>query len=104
MRHLENIWLKNYEFAWSSGFKTSEPHGNTLSPEHYRSIMGKTITNVEYITTAGVYDYTVEKYVPVITGSAVSVADASIDAGQTTVGIAPALPEDYSEAYSVKGA
>ncbi len=103
MRHLENIWLKNYEFSWSSGFKTTEPHGNTLNPEHYKSIMGKTITNVEYITTTGIYDYTVEKYVPVITGSDVTAADASVNAGQTAVEIAPALPDDYNASFSVKG-
>ena len=102
MRHLENIWLKNYEFSWSSGFKTTEPHGNTLSPEHYRSIMGKTITNVEYITSTGVYDYTVEKYVPVITGSTVSAADADVSSNETTVDIAPALPSDFNAAFSVK--
>lgn len=103
MRHLENIWLKNYEFSWSSGFKTTEPHGNTLDPDHYRSIMGKTITNVEYITTTGVYDYTVESYVPVITGSTVTAEDASVSAGETSVEISPALPADYSAVYSVKG-
>lgn len=103
MRHLENIWLKNYEFSWSSGFKTTEPHGNTLSPEHYRSIMGKTITNVEYITTTGVYDYTVEKYVPIITGSKVTAADARVDAGQTTVEVTPTLPSDFDASYSVNG-
>lgn len=103
MRHLENIWLKNYEFSWSSGFKTTEPHGNTLNPDHYKSIMGKTITSVEYITTTGVYDYTVDSYVPVMTGSAVTAADAKVDDGSTTVEVAPALPDDYSAAYSVEG-
>ncbi len=103
MRHLENIWLKNYEFSWSSGFKTTEPHGNTLNPEHYKSIMGKTIKNVEYITTTGIYDYNVDKYVPIITGSAVTVADTSIDAGQTTVEITPELPDDFNAAYNVNG-
>lgn len=102
MRHLENIWLKNYEFSWSSGFKTTEPHGNTLNPNHYRSIMGKTITNIEYITTTGIYDYTVEKYVPVVTGSKVTAADASVDAGKTAVEVSPQLPDDYDAAYSVK--
>ena len=67
MRHLENIYKGGKEISWSSGFKTVESHGNTLSYEHYSSINGKTITGIKFVTSTGVYNIpVVEKgiYVP----------------------------------------
>ena len=55
MRHLENIWKGGKEISWSSGFKTVESHGNTLADGHYRSINGKTITGIKFITSTGIY-------------------------------------------------
>lgn len=51
MRHEENIWRG--ELAWSSGIKTTEPHGNTLSYENFTDLIGATITKVTFITTDG---------------------------------------------------
>lgn len=67
MRHLENIYKGGKEISWSSGFKTVESHGNTLSYEHYSSINGKTITGIKFVTSTGVYNIPVAEkgiYVP----------------------------------------
>lgn len=103
MRHLENIWKKTYEFAWGSGIKTTEPHGNTFSPAHYESIMGETIKEVTYITDKSITTYNVNAYVPVKTASVVTVESAKITDASTKAAINPALPEDYNAAYSVEG-
>lgn len=52
MRHEENIWRK--EIAWSTGIVTTEPHGNKLSFKNFESIVGKTISEIEYITMKGI--------------------------------------------------
>ena len=68
MRHLENIWKGGKEISWSSGFKTVESHGNTLAPDHYRSINGKNIKSIKFITSTGIYSIPVGEggiYVPV---------------------------------------
>ena len=103
LRHLENIWKKKYEFSWGSGIKTTEPHGNTFAAEHYKSIMGKTIKNIAYITDKGITNYTVDVYVPVKVANAVTVADAKVSDTSTLVTIDPTLPEDYKAAYAVSG-
>lgn len=51
LRHLENIW-KGKELAWSTGF-TTESHGCPISSDHYKSMMGKTISSVTYYTDKG---------------------------------------------------
>lgn len=51
MRHEENIWRG--ELAWSTGFVTSEPHGNTLTYEDFVGLMGDTITEMVMITENG---------------------------------------------------
>ena len=103
MRHLENIWKKTFEFAWGSGIKNTEPHGNTLAPEHYKSLMGKTIKTVTYITDKGITNYNVDAYVPVKVANAVSVADANVTDSSTAVTITPELPEDFNAEYTVSG-
>ena len=86
LRHEENIWLKAYELSWSAGFKTTEPHGNTLSSAHYESMMGKTITKVTYICTDGnVTISNLNIYVPVKYNSTFQIADASVDAKKAVV-------------------
>ena len=54
MRHLENIWRVS-EIAWCTG-KTTQVHGSPTSSDHYKSMVGKTITDIQYITDAGVYN------------------------------------------------
>ena len=101
MRHLENIWRGN-EIAWSTGF-TSEVHGCPTSSEHYKSMMGKTIDNIEYYTTNGVYTMDIaDIYVPVKSETTKSeVADADISAGKTTINVQ--LPDGFDPEYSVNG-
>ena len=67
MRHLENIWKGGNKISWSSGYKTVESHGNTLAADHYKSINGKTITGIKFVTSTGVYKIPVTEggiYVP----------------------------------------
>lgn len=106
MRHLENIWSPGsyYELAWSSGIKTTEPHGNTLNPEHYVSIMGKTIDSVTWICTDGKHVVDVEDvYVPIKLAATVSVDDAKAPEGTTKVTFSEALPSEYNAVYKVEG-
>lgn len=100
MRHEENIWRG--EFAWSSGFKTSEPHGNTLSYENFVGLMGETITEIVYITADGYITVNTSLYVPVKFSGNVSVSDSSAGTGKTTVTI-EGFPDDYVKEYSVDG-
>lgn len=67
MRHLENIYKGGKEISWSSGYKTVESHGNKLAADHYKSINGKTITGIKFVTSTGVYNIPVAEegiYVP----------------------------------------
>ncbi|MCH4278547.1 FMN-binding protein [Mediterraneibacter sp. NSJ-151] len=103
MRHLENIWRGN-ELAWSTGY-TDSVHGCPTSSAHYTSMMGKTIDNIEYYTTNGLYTIDIEDlYVPVKfakTEDAIKVADADISAGKTTIELN--LQDDFDPEYSVDG-
>ena len=58
MRHVENIW-KTEELAWSVGIVT-DSHGCPLSSEHYKSMVGKTIKNVTYYTSKGIFTLPVD--------------------------------------------
>lgn len=98
LRHLQNIWRD--ELAWSSGFKTTEPHGNTLDYEAYESLMGKTINKIVYITETGYHTVETDLYVPVKFNSDVKVENAKISDGKTTF-TAENFPEDYVKTYSV---
>ena len=106
MRHLENIYKGGKEVAWSSGVKTTEKHGNTLSADHYRSMMGKYITGVKFITDKGIYTVSAGTdgiYVPVkFTGAELSVVNADINAETAEVTLA-GLPKDYQPVYTVTG-
>ena len=103
MRHLENIWLKNYEFAWSTGLKTSEPHGNTLNGAQYASMMGKTITEIGVVTNSGIKTIATETYVPVKFENSFEVSSALTSAKTADVTLT-GLPEDYKAKYTVKDA
>lgn len=100
MRHLQNIWRD--EIAWSSGFKTSEPHGNTLDYEDYVSLMGKTITEIRYITDSGYHSLAVSLYVPVKFNGSLTVEDGTFGDGFAKI-TAEGFPADYEKAYSVDG-
>ena len=103
MRHLENIWRGGSEIAWSTGHVTVERHGNSLSYANFRSMEGQTITDLTVYTNDGIVNYDVEDmYVPLKTESSVTVADAEISAGSTSVTMEN-LPEDYKASYSVEG-
>ncbi len=103
LRHLENIWLKNYEYAWSTGIKTTEPHGNTLNYEHYKSMMGETITNVTVIANDAIYSVPADQYVAIKTGNTVSVANANVNDSHTTLEFSDTLPVDFEPIYEVEG-
>ena len=101
MRHLENIWRVT-ELAWSTGFTTAV-HGCPTSSEHYKSMMGQHINKVTYYTSKGIYEIPVDnELVPVKAGETVSVANAKISAGETTVTF-DKLPKDYEPEYAVNG-
>jgi hypothetical protein len=114
LRHIENIW-KNVELAWCTGF-TNKVHNCDTSSAHYESMMGETINKVTYYTDKGIYevsfgDVTIdgvksdsssgEIYVPKKFDYTLSVEDASVSAGTTTVTLT-GLPDDYNAVYSVK--
>lgn len=98
MRHLQNIWRD--ELAWSTGFKTTEPHGNTLDFEPYQDMMGKTINEIVYITDQGIYKIAADLYVAKKFNGSVTVENADISNGQTTF-TTEGFPEDYTKVFSV---
>lgn len=100
MRHLQNLWRD--EIAWSSGFKTSEPHGNTLDYEDYVGLMGKTITEIRYITDSGYHSLAASLYVPVKFNGSVSVSNGVYGDGSAAI-TAEGFPSDYGKTYSVDG-
>lgn len=100
MRHLENIWRD--EIAWSSGFVTTERHGNALVYDDYVAMVGQTIDQITYITDSGYHTLATSLYVPVKFENTLTVADADIAAGQTAVSMT-GFPEDYSKTYTVDG-
>jgi hypothetical protein len=100
LRHLENIWRG--ELAWSVGFTTQEPHGNTLSYENFQGLMGDTITEITYITTGGYYTLDTSIYVPVKFDGSISADSTSVSSGKTTISTV-GIPDDYALSYSVDG-
>ena len=100
LRHLENIWRDS--LAFGAGFKEKEGHGNTLNPQNYAEMMGKTITAITYITETGYHTIETELYVPVKFDGGAAVADAPVADGKTTLTLNN-LPEDYEAEYAVKG-
>lgn len=100
MRHLQNLWRD--EIAWSSGFKTSEPHGNTLDYADYVSLMGKTITEIRYITDSGYHSLSTSLYVPVKFNGSITAADSTYGDGLSKIN-AEGFPTDYMRTYSIDG-
>ncbi len=103
LRHLENIWIKS-ELAFSVGFTTVESHGgNVLSYENYKTLMGQTISEIDYYTTEGIYAISTETYLPIKTESVVTAEDAPASSGETCVTITPGLAADFDAVYAVEG-
>ena len=100
LRHLENIWRQT-SLAWCTGF-TSDVHGCPTSSDHYKAIMGQTITEVVYYTTDGMYSIPVNVKVPVKFEGSVTVENQAASAGQTTVKV-EGLPADFNPEYTVDG-
>lgn len=98
MCHEANIWRG--ELAWSSGIKTSEPHGNTLPYENFVGLMGSTINEVSFITLDGYTNIPTDTYVPVKFDGAVNVAESKSDTGKTSF-TTENFPDDYAKSYSI---
>lgn len=102
MRHVENIW-KTEELAWSVGIVT-DSHGCTLSPGHYKSMVGKTIKNVTYYTSKGIFTLPVKNYKVLehAKDAAVEAENAAVSAGKANLGVT--LPDDFNSEYAVTDA
>ena len=101
LRHLENIWRME-ELAWAASF-TEAVHGCPTSSDHYKAMMGQTITSVTYYTDKGMYNIPLaDIYVPVKFTHDLEVANAAITAGKTEVTVT-GLPDDYAAEYKVDG-
>ena len=59
LRQGENTWNPHNmcEFAWSTGHKVAEPHGNQLHHAHYADTEGKTVSSITFLTTDGIVKY-----------------------------------------------
>ena len=101
LRHLENIWRVE-ELAWATGF-TESVHGCPTSSDHYKAMMGQTITSVTYYTDKGMYNIPLtDIYVPVKFTHDLEAANAAVTAGKTEVTVT-GLPDDYAAEYKVDG-
>ena len=101
MRHVENIW-KTEELAWSVGIVT-DSHGCTLSYEHYQYMVGKTIKNVTYYTSKGIFTLPVNyKVLEHAKDAAVEAENAAVSAGQANLEVS--LPDDFNAEYAVTDA
>lgn len=101
LRHLENIWRME-ELAWAAGF-TEAVHGCPTSSDHYKAMMGQTITSATYYTDKGMYNIPLaDIYVPIKFTHDLEVANATITAGKTEVTVT-GLPDDYAAEYKVDG-
>ncbi|MCR5600812.1 MAG: DUF1533 domain-containing protein [Ruminococcus sp.] len=94
MRALENIW-RNGAISWGTGVKEKEPHGNTLSSEHYKSSQGKTITEVTFITLNGYSTLSGQNgYLPLKFADSIKVDNGKSGKGSVTFDNS-AFPADY---------
>ncbi len=101
LRHLENVW-RGTELAWCTGF-TDTVHNCPTSSEHYQAMMGQTINKITYYTAEGIYEIPVDDiYVPVKFEGSVTVADAAVGAGSTSVAM-EGIPSDFDAEYKVDG-
>lgn len=100
MRHLQNLWFG--ELAWSTGFTTEEPHGNTLDYDMYEDIMGKSITSIKYITEEGYKTVDTSLYVPIKYNAELNVANGNDGTGIVAVTL-KGFPEEYDMEFTVEG-
>ena len=98
MRHEQNIWRG--EIAWSSGIKTSEPHGNQLDYRMYEGLMGSTVKEIVLITKAGYVTVSTDTYIPLKFTNTLTVNNADAGTGSTTF-TAEGIPADYQQKYAV---
>ncbi|MDE5834205.1 MAG: DUF1533 domain-containing protein, partial [Ruminococcus sp.] len=98
MWHEANIWRG--ELAWSSGIKTSEPHGNNLPYENFVSLMGSTINEVVFITLDGYTIIETDTYIPVKFEGEFVVENGISGTGSTNF-TANNVPDDYERNYSI---
>lgn len=103
MRHEENIWRG--ELAWSSGIKTTEPHGNSLDYEKFVDLMGATISEVVFITKDGYTTIPTDTYVPVKFAYEINVVSTSFEAPMAGNGSVPVtftgFPDDYAKVCDI---
>lgn len=101
MRHVENIW-RTEKLAWSVGIVT-DSHGCPLSSDHYKSMVGKTIINVTYYTSKGIFTLPVDyKVLEHAKDAAVEAKNAAVSAGQANLEVS--LPDDFNAEYAVTDA
>ncbi len=98
MWHEANIWRG--ELAWSSGIKTTEPHGNNLPYENFIGLMGSTINEVVFITLDGYTTIETDTYVPVKFDGEFVVENSTSGTGSTTL-TANNIPDNYDRNYSI---
>lgn len=53
LEHLENLWLRMDEIAFTVEDNFVEPHGNTMDARRYKGIEGKTISQIVYMVANG---------------------------------------------------
>lgn len=98
MRHEQNIWRG--EIAWSSGIKTSEPHGNQLDYAAYQDLMGKTLTQIVLITKDGYVTVNTNTYIPVKFTNSLTVNEGDAGTNKTSF-TEEGFPADYKKVYTV---
>ncbi len=98
MRHLENIWKNELGINVLEG--STDMHGSPNSYANYTGLNGGTIDTIKYITENGYYIYDVDPdaYLAKKATGEISIADADVSAGKTT--ITSDLPSDYDAEYS----
>lgn len=101
LRHMENIWRKT-ELAWCTGF-TKAVHNCPTSSEHYKAIMGQTISQIVYYTDQGVYTIDTDMKVPTTLSAELSVESGKAGAGTVKFALSEQLPADFVAEYSVDG-
>ena len=102
LRHLENIWRGGH-LAWSVGL-TTEVHDCPVSSEHYKSMVGKTISSVTYYTSRGIINFDIEDTkVPAKTGVTATAENIKVTDTEVKVNLSADLPADYAKKYTVDG-
>lgn len=101
LRHLQNIYKT--ELGWSVGVTQTDSKGNLLSWTLYEDMPGKTIQEITYYTSKGIYKIPTSLPVKIKTGVTVKVEDGAVGAGSVGVTFSEELPEDFAAGYTVEG-